>query len=61
MVYSNAVRRERVSGPDLWEMMKGPATEAEYNRVITTDMCLTLSKGLVRLTRRVGPTKRRVG
>eukprot|EP00974_Lingulodinium_polyedra_P093473 9056057-Lingulodinium_polyedra.AAC.1 len=37
LVYSNNVRRERASGPDLWQMMRDPKIEEFYDRVVTTD------------------------
>ena len=48
-----------MSGPDLWQMMRDPQTEEFYDRVVTADACLTLSKGLVRFARHVGLAKRK--
>eukprot|EP00974_Lingulodinium_polyedra_P083132 8050542-Lingulodinium_polyedra.AAC.1 len=39
--------------------MRDPKIEEFYDRVATNDACLTFGKGLVRLARHVGPTKRK--
>eukprot|EP00974_Lingulodinium_polyedra_P090017 8727688-Lingulodinium_polyedra.AAC.1 len=39
--------------------MKDPQIEAFYDNAVTTDACLTVSKGLVRLVRHIGPLKRK--
>eukprot|EP00974_Lingulodinium_polyedra_P113306 10967308-Lingulodinium_polyedra.AAC.1 len=57
LVFTNAVRRERISGSDLWSIMGDRQTREKLDEVVTKAQCLTVSRGVVRLVRHVGPRK----